>query len=340
MTNNPEIPAELGTLIAEAWPGTTLVAEPTPLVGGFWASMYRLQLAGQPPGVPSAVVFRIAPDAAMGAKELAVQRTVAELGFATPPVRLSGPVDERLGGSWSVMDFAAGSPPLGDLNGIAALRRAPALFTHLPVQLATAMAEIHAIDPEPVTAAVATAAPSVAWRVEDLFEHFEAGANALGRADLSSAVRALADRRTVEGPTVICHGDLHPFNLLVDQAGEVTVVDWTAATRAEPAFDVAFTALLLANPPLEAPGPLGGVIHWVGGRLARRFIARYRALAPDHDLGSLDWYRALHSARILIEAASIEARHGTAGGHPFGTLIPVATAALSAASGRPVAVRP
>lgn len=336
MTNNPAISTVLASLIAEAWPGTTLATEPTPLAGGFWASMYRLQLAGEPPGIPPAVVFRIAPDPAMGAKELAVQRTIAELGLATPRVRLSGPVDERLGGSWSVMDFAAGSPPLGDLNGIAALRRAPALFTHLPVQLATAMAEIHAIHPEPISAAVEAAAPSVAWRVEDLLEHFEAGADALGRSDLSSAVRSLADRRTVEGPTVICHGDLHPFNLLVNQAGEVTVVDWTAATRAEPAYDVAFTALLLANPPLDAPGPLGGVIRWVGGRLERRFVARYRALAPRHDLGSLDWYQALHSARILIEAASIEARHGTTGGHPFGTLIPFATAALSAATDTPV----
>ena len=339
MTNNLEIPVAIASVIDQAWPGTTLATEPTPLAGGFWASMYRLLLAGQPPGVPSSVVFRIAPDAAMGAKELAVQRTIAEHGFATPSVRLSGPVDERLGGSWSVMDFAAGSPPLGDLNGIAALRRAPALFTHLPVQLATAMVGIRAIDPEPVSAAVERAAPTAAWRVEDLLQHFEAGADALGRTDVSAAVRTLGDRRPVDGATVICHGDLHPFNLLVDERGAVIVIDWTAAACAPPAYDVAFTALLLANPPLDAPGPLGGVIHWLGGRLADRFIARYQALAPHHDLGSLDWYRALHSARILIEAASIEASHGTTGGHPFGTLIPVATAVLSAATGTPVAVR-
>ena len=81
------------------------------------------------------------------------------------------------------------------------------------------------------------------------------------------------------------------------------------------------------------------MIHWLGGRLADRFIARDQAVAPHHDLGSLDWYRALHSARILIEAASIEASHGTTGGHPFATLIPIATSVLSAATGTPVAVR-
>ncbi len=324
----------IASRIARAWPDTALAADPTPLAGGFWASMYRLRLEGQPLGVPEEVVFRIAPDAAMGAKELVVQQTVAEMGFATPRVRLSGHVDAELGGSWSVMDFAQGTPPLGDLNGVAALRRAPALFARMPKQLAAAMAGLHALDPDPVSAAVDEASPTVAWRVKTLLEHFEAGAEVLGRSDLVAAVRSLAEHRPREDATVICHGDLHPFNLLVDDDGEVTVIDWTAAIRAEPAYDVAFTSLLLANPPLDAPGPLGAVIHWVGGRLSRRFVKRYGTIAPQHDLGNLDWYRALHGARFLIEAASLEANYGPGGGgHPFGALIPAATKALSAITG-------
>lgn len=320
--------------IVEAWPGIELVTVPTPLAGGFWASMYWLRLEGQPVGAPSKVVFRIAPDASMGAKELAVQRTVAEMGFATPRVWLSGPVDEELGGSWSMMDFAPGTPPLGDLNGTAALRRAPALFARMPKQLAAAMAGLHVLDPDPVSAAVDEASPTVAWRVEALLEHFEAGAGLLGRSDLVAAVRLLRQRQPREGTTVICHGDLHPFNLLVDDDGDVTVIDWTAAIRAEPAYDVAFTSMLLANPPLDAPGPLGAIIHWIGGRLSRRFVKRYRTIAPQHDLGNLDWYCALHSTRILIEVASLEVRHGPgAGGHPFGALIPAATNALTAVTG-------
>jgi aminoglycoside phosphotransferase (APT) family kinase protein len=298
MTVKTDFQTLISTRLAAAWPGTTLAAEATPLAGGFWASMYRLQLVGQPEGVPTEVVFRIAPDAAMGAKELAVQRTVAELGFTTPSVRLAGPVDDELGGSWSVMDFADGVPPLGDLNGIAALRRAPALFDRLPRQLAVAMAGIHALDPEPASAAVEATAPSVAWRVEQLLQHFEAGAEGLGRPDLVTAVRLLAQRRPLEGTTTICHGDLHPFNLLVADDGRVTVIDWTAAIRAEPVYDVAFTSLLLAHPPLDATGPLDAIITWVGGRIARRFISHYRALAPECDLGELHWQRALHGARI------------------------------------------
>lgn len=317
------------------------MGDPTPLTGGFWASMYRLHLAGQPPAVPSDVVFRVAPDAALGVKELTVQQAVADLGYPTPHLRLTGPAAEDLAGTWSVMDFAAGTPPLGDLNGLTALRRAPRLLTRVPAQLATAMAGLHALDPEPVSVAVEAAAPSVAWRVEDLFEHFEAGAEALGRADLVDAVRALANCRPDEGTTVICHGDLHPFNLLVDDLDTVRVIDWTAAIRAAPAYDLAFTTMLLATPPLDAPRPLDAVIRLVGGRVARAFIARYRALSPHSDLGGLDWYQALHGTRILIEAASQEARHGPGGsGHPFGALVPAATAAVNAVTGSPVTTEP
>ena len=330
----------MASRIAEAWPGTTQQVEPLRLTGGFWASMYRLHLAGQPQDVPSEVVFRIAPEPAMGAKELVVQRTVADLGFATPHVRLSGPADDDLGGAWSVTDFAAGTSPLGDLSGLAALRRAPRLFARLPDQLAGPMSELHALDPEPVSSAVAAAAPTVAWRVGELLEHFQGAAAALGRPDLAGAVRALAELKPPEGSTVICHGDLHPFNLLISADGDITVIDWTAAICAEPAFDVAFTSLLLANPPLDAPGPLGAVIRWVGRRLAHRFVARYRSLAPDRDLGALDWYRALHATRILLEAASLDARHGPGGGgHPFQALIPAAWSALYAVIGTPVPAR-
>jgi len=115
------------------------------------------------------------------------------------------------------------------------------------------------------------------------------------------------------------------------------VIDWTAAILAEPAYDVAYTALLLGNPPMDAPGPLGAVIHWVGGRLSRRFVNRYRTLAPRRDLGALDWYRALHGARFLIEVASLKAQHGPdAGGSPLGALVPAAAKALHSVTGVPI----
>lgn len=340
MTVKTDINGLIRARIAAAWPGTMLIGDPTRLTGGFWASMYRVELKGQPSAVPRAAVFRIAPDAAMGAKECAVQQTVANQGYRTPQVRLNQPHDPELGGAWSVMDFATGVSPLGNLSGIAALRSAPKLFARLPVQLADSMAALHALDPEPTTAAIRAVAPTVAWTVDDLLGHFKASAEALGRDDLVHVVNALRDGRADRATPVICHGDLHPFNLLVHANGTVTVVDWTAAILAEPAFDVAFTSVLLANPPLDASVAVGALVGYAGRRLERRFIRAYRDAAPHHDLANIDWYRALHGVRMLLEVASLQALD-TEGAerHPFETLAPAAITAIAAATGITISPR-
>jgi aminoglycoside phosphotransferase (APT) family kinase protein len=292
--------------------------------------MYRVQVEGQPDPVPSDLVVRIAPDPVMAAKETAVQRALADLGYPTPRVWLERAEDATLGGSWAVMDFVAGCSPLGDLDGAAALRRAPALFARLPRVLAEPMAHLHAVDPDLVSTAVAQVAPDAAWDIEALLGHFERGAAALDRHDLVVAVRQIGEQRPREGTTVVCHGDLHPFNVLVHD-DTVTVLDWTASIRAEPAYDVAFTALLLAHPPLAATGVLDAVIGRVGRSLARRFVRTYRTLTIHEDVGPLDWYTALHGARVLIEGASLGA---DVHGHPFELLAPAAIAAIARVTGR------
>lgn len=325
MNDRPTDPPAPADLVGAAWPGTT-ITDAQPLYGGFWAAMQRLTVAGQPDGVPRKLVFRVAPDGPMGAKELAVQRSVADLGFPTPVVRLAGTDGAT---TWSVMDFAAGSPPLDGLDGLAALRKGPSILRRLPGQLAVPLARLHQLEPGPVTEAVTADAPTVAWTVDDLLGHFEAAADILGHQDLTATIRHLTATRPPDGKTVVCHGDYHPFNLLVTDDGSATVLDWTGAILADPAFDLAFTTLLLENPPLHAPGPLQPVISAVGRRLARRFIAAYQRAAPSVDLSALAWYRALHGTRILIELASMaDRRPGGADGHPFTTLRPAAEAAI------------
>jgi aminoglycoside phosphotransferase (APT) family kinase protein len=313
------------------WPGVE-VGWPVPLTGGFWATMFRVPVRGQPDGVADEVVVRGAPDRSMGAKEAEVQRAVAAQGFPTPPVHVSCP-DEESGGWWSVMDFVPAAPLLDGLDGLAALRRAPALARTLPGQLAEAMAALHRLAPAPVTAAVRAAAPEVAWNTGALVERFRAGAGAVGRADLDAALGRLAATAPDPVTEVVCHGDLHPFNVL-DRDGELVVLDWTGAVLADPCFDVAFTELLLANPPLALPGPLATIGRGVGRLLARRFVTAYATANPEATMANLGWYRALHSARVLLEVTNRRVAHGPgAGGHPFTLVAPAAAATLAAATG-------
>ena len=81
------------------------------------------------------------------------------------------------------------------------------------------------------------------------------------RADLAEAARWLTGHPSPPAPEVVCHGDLHPFNLLAD-GEQVTVLDWSAALLAPRAHDIAVTTLLLRratpacprHPPLPAHG--------------------------------------------------------------------------------------
>jgi len=80
------------------------------------------------------------------------------------------------------------------------------------------------------------------------------------------------------------------------------VLDWTAGQLAHPAFDLAFTHLLLANPPLAAPKALRPIINTAARRLANRFINTYRKIGPHpSDNDTLDWYRRLHACRIITD---------------------------------------
>lgn len=333
--NTVIIPTEIVDRLRREWPGVA-TGTPVRLSGGFWASMFRVPVTGQPDGVASEVVVRLAPHPAMGAKEAEVQRALAASGFPTPPVWVSAP-DESRDGWWSVMDFCPGAPLLAGLAGLAVLRRAPSLLRTLPAQLADAAAALHRLDPAPVTAAVQAAAAGVAWSTGDVLRQLRLGAEAAGNADVVAALDALAATQPSAGGEVVCHGDLHPFNVL-EREGELVLLDWTGAVIAHPCFDLAFTELLLANPPLGLPGPLRSVGRAAGRLLARRFVASYARANPHVSLNQLDWFRALHSARVLVEAANLRAVHGPGGaGHPFLSVAPAAAAHLSAVAGVAVA---
>jgi aminoglycoside phosphotransferase (APT) family kinase protein len=314
------------------WPAVE-VKHMRPLTGGQWATMAHLRLAGQADGVPDDVVLRVAPDAAMGAKELAVQAAAGDAGVPTPRIHLTGEAGGPLVGPWSVMDLARGQPLIADLDGAAAIRRLPSLLRQLPRRLADTMAMIHGIDAQPVTERVRVAAPTVALSVDELWTHLRAVSGALDDDALTRALERLRDTRPPHEDGVVCHGDLHPFNLLVD--GEtVTVLDWTGAVVAPPAYDVAFTSLLLRHPPLVAPAVLGPAIGAGGAVLARRFERCYRQAAPAADLGDIGWYAGLHAARVLIDLASWQrAGDPRAERHPWRLVAAGASRSLRRASG-------
>ncbi len=221
---------------------------PTRLAGGFWAEMYIVELAGAPTELEGRLVARIMPDPATGAFETAVQRHLNRCSFPVPAIRCAGGPSIDLDRAWSVMDFASGQPMLAGLSAGKAIKRAPILLRRLPDLLAEAAAALHDCPIDGLH--VELASPARQPDIEHFLERVAAQAGTIGRPDLARTAEQLA--ASAHDPRVICHGDLHPFNLLVD-GDEWTLIDWSTAVVADPHYDLAFTTLMLANPPLGGP---------------------------------------------------------------------------------------
>ncbi len=300
-------------------PGLSYAGEPTRLTGGFWAELLAFELADAPGGWEGPLVARVMPEPALARKETVVQTAVALAGVPTPRVRGGGGPDAGLGRAFFVMDRADGVPLLAGLDSPTGLVGAPRRLWRMPDLLAAAMAKLHAVDPGDVRKQLADV-DGVSRTVPEMLEHIEAWTTATNRDDLVDASRWLLAHPVDAGDDVICHGDLHPFNVLIDERGRATVLDWSTAVLAPRALDVAFTTLLLSNPPLVVPVPLRGILRAGGRGLARRFRMRYRRYSGhDVDRPTLAWFQAVVCLRALAEAASWvhEGVADSRAGHPW-----------------------
>ena len=163
-----------------------------------------------------------------------------------------------------------------------------------------------------------------------------------GRRDLTQAARWLLDHSPAGAPHVICHGDLHPFNVLVDSDGHVTLLDWSAALIGPRAYDVAFTSLLLAEPPLIVGAALRPAVRAAGRGLSRRFVRRYEHHAGvTIDKNDVRWHQAVVCVRALVEVAGWVDDDTVGGreGHPWLVSGPALARRLSKVTGGRVRAR-
>jgi aminoglycoside phosphotransferase (APT) family kinase protein len=321
-------------------PGLEYARPPERLTGGFWAELIAFSFSDPPPGWAGELVARVMPDPDVARKETIVQVAVAAAGFPTPAVRASGGPEAGLGRAFTVMNRAAGRPLLSGLDGIAAVAQGTRLLRRLPDTLAATMAKLHSLDPEPVRNQFDSVGP-VGASISSRLEMQRQIATRYGRADLTSAAQWLIEHPPLPAPDVICHGDLHPFNLLID-GDQITVLDWSAALVGPRAHDVAFTSLLLAEPPLAVPRRLRPAVRLLGRRMASRFIRAYQqhsgaTTRPEE----LQWHQALVCLRALTEISGwdYEGQARAHAGHPWLVSGPAFAARLTAATGVQVQAR-
>jgi aminoglycoside phosphotransferase (APT) family kinase protein len=290
----------LASWATQRFGGEVAVAAPAiPVGGGFDAELAHVQLAGSalPPEWRRPLVVRAMPRADRwdGMRdEAAVMRWCAGRGYPTPEVLAElepGTLDAR---PVMVMLRLPGVP-MADL-----MQRAPWRIPRLVDLLAELHLRLHALSTDgwPL-ASTPTALPDrrlgLARRVFAETGDRELGA-ALDRAE------QLVPSLVTDSP-VVCHGDLHPYNVLVD-GSEAYVVDWTDAALGDLHGDVSRAALLFEVASVFAPRPLRALMVRVGPRLGRRFLHAYeRGRSLDHD--RLRGWETLHLVHGLAQAISL-----------------------------------
>ncbi len=304
---------------------------PRPLAGGFWAELYDVELAVPPEHLTGRLVARIMPDPTTATLEIAVQRHVHQCGLSVPAIRAaSGPTSE-LGRAWMLMDHAPGRPLLTGLNATSALRQVPTLLRELPDALADAAASLHRCSTDGLDHELSNR--TCGADINDFLERIAHQAALIDRHDLADIAQQLT--RQAPPDRVICHGDLHPFNLLVDN-DRWTLIDWSTAVTADAHYDLAFTTLMLANPALDGPAPIRATAKIIGARLANRFLRTYEQLAGSPvDPDRLAWGRSVHALRAIVELTTweVKGRLNEHQGHPWLTLRATLETQLDSQSG-------
>ena len=248
------------------------------LSGGESSECYRFELYDNPAGVPARLVLRLLREDGAAAREWTLQRAVNAAGYPAPMVLRTGASRSAFARPYSVSPYVDGHDPVA----AGAMRR-------IPVLLADTMRALHDLSISNVSAAMPTDQLDVLRVVDELRRS--------SRPEIARAAAWFVPNR-IEHERVICHGDLHPRNLLMDQGRIVAVVDWELAVLAPRSYDIARTELLLQLMPGVGSTAIKPLVRLLGRRAANQFLRAYQPV-QQIDEASLVASRALHALRIV-----------------------------------------
>jgi len=245
-------------------------------------------------------------DPARVLRERATQNAVADLGYPAPRVWLAVMDPGLVGGPFLVMER---------LPGVVLPRARP---LGMAAVLVEHQLRLHALDPEPVLRALdqegaKAGRPSVsraAATFDGYLDQFERRVGEASLAGLAPAMAWLRARRPRPEPPVICHGDFHPQNILVQDGAVTGVVDWPNAIVAEPAFDVAATRVILRFVPVTLATmsrTMRSLARVARPILAARYLAGYRRRRPL-DADRLAYFEVASCMRSLLRVGECRRR--------------------------------
>jgi aminoglycoside phosphotransferase (APT) family kinase protein len=297
----PAVARALATWATQRFGGpVTVVGEPKAIAGGFDSFIHAVDLRGGalPAEWRGPLVVRLLPSldrAPQASRETAVQGWCADHGYAAPrALAVLGP-DDGFALPTQVMERAPGTTMLE------AFTARPWRARRLVDQIAGLALRLHALPTDGF--------PSDPATLVDHRLHLPRGVvDRLDRPDLAAALLKAEElaAAAMEGPAVVCHGDFHPLNVIVD-GDRASVIDWTDAGLGPREADVARSTLLFHVAAIAATSAVERVaLRLAGPRLAGRYRHTYETGAPL-DAGRLRRWDVLHGVHGWAQVEMLHA---------------------------------
>lgn len=212
-----------------------------------------------------------------------VQNHVAAAGYPAPRVFFICLDSTILGGEFIIMAFIPGDMMM---NAVPTER--------VPEKLVEAHVALHTIDPRPLAKALTEQGVFSSHEqgvffedLPSLIDFMETQITAHNLEWLKPGIQWLQDTRPTTGEKlVLCHGDFHPWNILVDHGAISAVLDWGGFRVWDPESDISGTKMKLT---CVAPSVFPD-IDWL--QLARRYYECYSSEFPI-DQSRVEYFEAV-----------------------------------------------
>jgi len=289
------------------------------LTGGFDTEIFAFELDSAPADLTGGLVlrlFREPRDAGRARVEEVVHRAAAAGGHRVPRVPVDCGGHRILGRPFFVMERVSGTT-------LAEAIADPEILAAAPGLLAGVQAGLHSLSSSALVAALTEAGIDTTrltpFRMLDHAHHLIESA---ALEDLRPLAIWLDQHRPEPpGDPVICHGDFHPGNVMVDGTDVTGVIDWANVSLGHAESDVALTRLAISIGPID--GSMDQDLRTLINRLMAEYMAAYRERRPLDD-GLLSYYSVLRAAHALTKVAAARtgndvpgaAHEGYAWAHP------------------------
>ncbi|MHA2283820.1 MAG: phosphotransferase family protein [Promethearchaeota archaeon] len=263
----------------------------TQLKGGFETFIYFFKLKNVEEELNQRLVLRLFPEyygPENAVWEGSIQNSLADQGYPVPRAHLICTDKSIMGGAFFIMEFLSGKPMMTASKNI-------------PEILGKTHAKLHNIDPKSLIKSLKKQGFN---KNQFLFvKTFDNDLKVAKKSELPwilDIVEWLIKNRPPEPKSLaICHGDFHPYNILI-QDGKITgVLDWGSTLIADPAIDIANTIKLITIFPKYFP--LESEYESLDrDKFAREYLDAYRAQNPLDNI-KIDYYGVVRSLTSLIE---------------------------------------